>query len=60
MRNVSIYYRDSEGIMRKIPAVKVTIRPDGSLFQLYTLSPRRGVILKGDQVVDSVTGKVLK
>lgn len=60
MRNVSIYYRDAEGIMRKIPAIKVTIRPDGSLFQLYTLSPRRGIILKGDEIVDSVSGKVLK
>ena len=60
MRKVSIYYRDSDGIMRKIPSIKVTIRDDGSLFQLYTLSPRRGVILKDEQVIDSITGKVLK
>ena len=60
MRKVSIYYRDSNGVMRKIPSIKVTIQDDGALFQLYTLSPRRGIILKGDEVIDSITGKVLK
>lgn len=38
-RSVSIYYRDSDGVMRKIPYVKVTMKDD-QLFQLYTLSPR--------------------
>jgi|TARA_R110000823_G_C15853923_1_gene492464 hypothetical protein len=37
-RTVSVYYRDEEGVMRKIPHV-VAHLDKGSVFRVYTLPP---------------------
>ncbi len=40
-RNVSVYYRNSDGIMKKIPNVKVFIdtKNKDTLVKMYTLPP---------------------
>ena len=39
-RNVSIYYRNSDGIMKKIPNIKLFLDTKGNhLVKVYTLSP---------------------
>lgn len=37
-RSVSVYYRDEEGVMRKIPHMKAHIAR-GKVFRVYTLPP---------------------
>ena len=39
-RNVSIYYRNSDGIMKKIPNIKLFLDSKGeNLVKVYTLPP---------------------
>jgi len=39
-RNVSIYYRNSDGIMKKIPNIKLFLDSKGEkLVKVYTLPP---------------------
>tara|TARA_R110002110_G_scaffold135567_1_gene319728 strand:- start:895 stop:1044 length:150 start_codon:yes stop_codon:yes gene_type:complete len=44
-RSVSVYYRDEEGVMRKIPHV-VAHLSRGKVFRVYTLPPVEGQELK--------------
>jgi len=45
-RFVALYYRDEDGIMRKVPGLEIMVS-DGVAYQVYTLNyPQQKIILR--------------